>query len=126
MDLNVKEPGWEKFEWEGVTCEIRRLSEGEDLALRSKLLGLDGVNLFSSEVQAIIDNGGHPYIRGIKGLKINGKPLKEFKDLMDPGTGAHPKLAELYAALVGRFLALREPTEEEAKNSTAPPADPGK
>ena len=117
MDISTKKPGWEKFEWEGVTCDIKRLTNEEGMEVKAALQKVSGQNLFSRNVREIL----FPHVQKIKGLKVDGVAVKELKDIFDPQFGQAGKLDDFYFAVTGRFFEMYNVTEEEVKNSAAPP-----
>ena len=106
MDISIKAPGWEKFVWEDVECEIKTLTFEE---------GLDVPPTVKEQVKS--------YVRNIKGLKVNGKEIKKIDDLMDPKVARCAELQDFYLAILEKYIELNSVTREESKNSSSPPEE---
>jgi hypothetical protein len=119
MDISIKEPGWEKFEWEDITVEVKRLTSEEGLDLQGDLASLEGENVFSDKIKAYFTK----YARNIEGLKINGKAIKEPAKLLDPSIGRSPIIERFYIAVINHFFAVNTVAEDERKNFKEPPED---
>jgi len=123
MDLKTDAPGWEKFNpLEDVEVEIRRMNLEESLDLNADLQSEEGEEVDGErEVMIILPPDKAKacfvkYVRNIKGLKVNGKDIKQAEDLLAPDMANLPELKVLYALCIKKFFAMNVLQEDEAKN----------
>jgi len=126
MELSIAEPGWEEHTpVEGVTCEIKRLSNTEYMRLQSDLLALTPIIegdevLKEGAASDIYSDFGRAcftdYVRKFEGLTVNGKAIKNPGELLNPKLGASAEITQIYTSIILRFFEINNLNEEETKN----------
>jgi len=116
MDISVKEPGWEPFEWEDIKVKIKILTSDEGLDLRNDLTILDSISVFDPKVKGYFKK----YAKDIEGLSINGQKVDQPENLLDPSIGRSTEIERFYIAVIEQFFVLNTVSEDERKNSDSP------